>query len=814
MRFRPQKTREQAETAHETRKSGAPRAVRIRTLLVLVALVVTAALGTQVAITAMRLLDQADRIRDDSVTGNKAGLPSYMLLDQMQAERRLTAARLGGSPVAQQDLEKQRAATDKAEADFQRLSGPELPESDRYVYDYIVMVKDKLVGLQEQRRLADSRTGDPQKVLDFYTVAIDQTIRLYQEMSNMDDGHLTYETRQLVGLMHATEALSREDALIALSGPNRVLTEAQYSEFARSAGVQRFVYGTWVAPYLPAKDKAIYDALVSSPAWATQTRIEDLVISRHKAAPNGGVVLPNEIDQWQTARDQLRGPSTGLNVTRVQGLLNNSFGKAADLRHGAWWLAGASAAAVLFIVLLVVLTIRTVLRRTNTLRKHALDLAENQLPGIVTALQRGEEVDTSVLPEPTHAKDEIGQIGDAVATLARQASDGAELVYRERQGFERFAEGVTGRAVVLIGVQLHQLEVLMREHDRDPELIGKLYGLDHQTVRLRRQIENLQVLSGGAISSPHEEPAHIANLLMDAAGEAAGHERVDKHFLADARVIPSVASQLTHVLAELIENGARYSPPDFKVVVRAQHAVHGLTVEIEDRGMGLTPAQYEALNARLAKVPLYAEMADNAAQLGLFVVGRLAAQIGLEVTLRRSVYGGTAAIVLIPRSLLAHAGDEPAAPQAPAPVQHDRPETQNGLPVRPLVPRAAQAAPAAAAPSPAAAVPHPAAAPAAPAGPRHAAVPERRPTTPVADAATYRPAEDTGLAPLPRRARGTHLAAQLRDETGEVEQAAFAADSPEAARDMYRGLQAAFDQAEQPDRIDNADSAEDTPAPR
>ncbi|NUS58043.1 MAG: ATP-binding protein, partial [Streptomycetaceae bacterium] len=425
----------------------------------------------------------------------------------------------------------------------------------------------------------------------------------------------------------------------------------------------------------------------------------------------------------------------------------------------------------------------------------------------------------------TGAKDEIGQIGDAVATLAQQASDGAKLVYRERQGFERFAEGVTGRAVVLIGVQLHQLEVLMREHDRDPELIGKLYGLDHQTVRLRRQIENLQVLSGGAISNPHEEPAHIDNLLMDAAGEAAGHERVDKHFLADARVIPSVASQLTHVLAELIENGARYSPPDFKVVVRAQQAVHGLTVEIEDRGVGLTPAQYEALNARLARVPLYAEMADNAAQLGLFVVGRLAAQIGLEVTLRRSVYGGTAAIVLIPRSLLVNTADGPAAPPASEMVQHERPETAGGLPVRPLAPRPAAAAapdPAPVAHNPIApvapvapVVPAPAApAPAAPAGPRHAAVPEQRPTTPVADAATYRPAEDTGLAPLPRRARGTHLATQLRDETGEVEQAAFAADSPEAARDMYRGLQAAFDQAEQPDRIDNADSAEDTPAPR
>ncbi|MGR7003281.1 hypothetical protein ACU686_43735 [Yinghuangia aomiensis] len=153
-------------------------------------------------------------------------------------------------------------------------------------------------------------------------------------------------------------------------------------------------------------------------------------------------------------------------------------------------------------------------------------------------------------------------------------------------------------------------------------------------------------------------------------------------------------------------------------------------------------------------------------------------------------------------------------PQAPA-VQHDRPETQNGLPVRPLVPRAAHACTRRGGPVPGRRrSPHPAAAPAAPAGPRHAAVPEQRPTTPVADAATYRPAEDAGLAPLP----GGHVAPtwprNCATKPARWSRPPFAADSPEAARDMYRGLQAAFDQAEQPDRIDNADSAEDTPAPR
>ncbi|WTW96421.1 nitrate- and nitrite sensing domain-containing protein [Streptomycetaceae bacterium NBC_01309] len=802
-----------------------PRAIRIRTLLILLAVVVTVALGAQVAFTAVRLLEQADNIRDDSVTGEKAGLPSYMVMEQIQAERRLTAARLGGTNVSQEEMEKQRAATDKVEADFMRLSGPELPASDRFVYDYVVMVKDRLGGLDEHRRLADSRTGDPQKILDYYNGVVDQMIRLYQEMSNMDDGPLTYETRPLVGLMHAFEALSREDALIALSGPARKLTDAQYADFAHNVGVQRFIYGTWVAPYLPAKDKAIYDGLLANPAWTTKTNIENAVLANHTPTTTGGVILPAEVQQWQATREQLAGQLTGLNVGRVIGLLDNTFQKSSDLRRSAWWLVGGSTGAVLFIVGVVLVTIRTVIRRTNKLRGHALDLAQDRLPDIITSLQRGASVDTSGLPRPTGAKDEVGQIGDAVATLARQAADGAELVYRERQGFERFAEGVTGRSVVLVGVQLRLLEDLMRLHDQDPELTSRLYGLDHQTVRLRRQIENLQVLSGGVISNPHEAPAHIANLLMDAAGEAAGHERVEKHFLADARVIPSAASELTHVLAELIENAARYSPPDYKVVVRAQAAVHGVTVEVEDRGMGLSPEQYDLLNERLGQVPLYAEMADNASQLGLFVVGRLAARLGLDVTLRRSVYGGTAAVVLIPRSLLAGRADHgPVAPYEgadPWSAPEHRPHPESDRPAR-----AAEPLPVRQGAAPVRAVGSAAAPPALPA-PRQTAGPTAGqiagPTAgataahvpgPAAGNGAYRPPStgELDLDPLPKRSRGEHLAEQLREDTGAVPHVAHEPDSPEAARDMYRGLQAAFDQAEQPGQFNQAGRAEDDPA--
>ncbi|MFC7646899.1 sensor histidine kinase [Streptosporangium lutulentum] len=116
-------------------------------------------------------------------------------------------------------------------------------------------------------------------------------------------------------------------------------------------------------------------------------------------------------------------------------------------------------------------------------------------------------------------------------------------------------------------------------------------------------------------------------------------------------LVGSAATDVIHLIAELVENATVFSPPNTVVHVRGMPAANGFAVEVEDRGLGLSLSAVEEINARLAEPPEF-DLADTD-RLGLFVVARLAARHGIKVVLRPSPYDGVTAIVLLPSTLLA-----------------------------------------------------------------------------------------------------------------------------------------------------------------
>jgi Histidine kinase-, DNA gyrase B-, and HSP90-like ATPase len=133
----------------------------------------------------------------------------------------------------------------------------------------------------------------------------------------------------------------------------------------------------------------------------------------------------------------------------------------------------------------------------------------------------------------------------------------------------------------------------------------------------------------------------------------------------DLTLSGQAASDVAHLLAELVENAISFSPPITTVQISGDSAGSGYVLEIEDRGIGMSDAELVEANRRLA-APLAPDVAASR-MMGFHVVGRLASRYGIKIQLRHSWFGGVAVLVLLPAALLASAGERPAvAPPMPA----------------------------------------------------------------------------------------------------------------------------------------------------
>lgn len=340
--------------------------------------------------------------------------------------------------------------------------------------------------------------------------------------------------------------------------------------------------------------------------------------------------------------------------------------------------------AILLAVLVVLLVARTLVRPLRTLRDGALKVAHEDLARELQRVRSGGAVGV-VQPLPVQTTEEIGQVAHAVDELHEQAVLLAGEQANLQMQVDDMFETLSRRSRSLVDQQLTLIENLER-NEEDPERLEALFKLDHLAARMRRNGANLLVLAGSKVPREQADPVPIAAVVNAAASEVEDYNRVVTAMVPESEVLGAVAGDLVHLLAELLDNALRYSPPISQVRVSAVHTGDGgLVIEVSDVGLGMTDSDLRVANTRLqsgGEVNPY-----TARHMGLFVVGRLAAQHGLVVRLRSTASGdpgsGTTAGVFIPRDLLVEHGGvyrdsdqgyaPPVehAPAAPAPAPGD-----------------------------------------------------------------------------------------------------------------------------------------------
>ena len=299
---------------------------------------------------------------------------------------------------------------------------------------------------------------------------------------------------------------------------------------------------------------------------------------------------------------------------------------------------------------MTILVGRGIIRRLGGLERTALQLAEVQLPDVVGRLRRGENVDVNAeAPALRVGGDEIGRVGQAFDLVRQTAIRAAVDEARLRQGLNDVFRSLARRSQSLLHRQLTLLDQMERRAS-DPEALDDLFRLDHLTTRMRRHAEGLVILAGAPPGRGWSSPVRMVDVMRGAIAEVEDYARVSVATRSQAALAGSAVADVIHLLAELIENATTLSPPYTSVRVSGDTVANGFAIEVEDRGLGMSPSRLAELNDRLINPPEFNP--SDSEQLGLFVVSQLAKRHGIRVTLKASPYGGTAAIALIPRHLV------------------------------------------------------------------------------------------------------------------------------------------------------------------
>ena len=325
---------------------------------------------------------------------------------------------------------------------------------------------------------------------------------------------------------------------------------------------------------------------------------------------------------------------------------------AVTAQRRAWaTLIGTAVIGLAALAVAITLAVRTA-RRLRRLRAAALTVARQELPDVIHSVTTGAPIPTGTSAAAATrsiaaTNDEIGQVADAFATVHRTALRLAAEQAELRVDVSRMAEVLARRIRTLITRQLRLLDEFERD-ETDPDVLARLFALDHIAARLRRNGENLLVLSGGEPGRPATQAVGIGAVITAAASEIEDFQRVEVQ-PADLAITGPVVGDLVHLLAELLENATTFSPPTQQVRVDARPTVDGAIIRVHDSGIGIAPRRLAEINSRLATPTTLSSAA--AGTMGLHVVSHLAARHRIRVELH-ATGSGTVAYVALPHRAL------------------------------------------------------------------------------------------------------------------------------------------------------------------
>jgi hypothetical protein len=504
-----------------------------------------------------------------------------------------------------------------------------------------------------------------------YTNVIERLLTLGEDVaSGSQNGELVLRVRALAAFSRVKEAAGQELSLVDGFLRVKQFGAGQYRSYYSALSNQYGSYQQFIALATRAQRETAA-TMLSGPQLAEASRLESAI------ARGDPTVLSIDGRSWSLAMN-----TKLARMKQTEAALSNDvLDLAVSTSNRAVKQAIIDSALVLLALLVAlgvsILMARNIVRPVSRLRREALATAYERLPAAVARLRssdavasRTSEADLAeTLRSRTQRSDnEMGQLGAAFDAMHDEAVRIALEQASLRSQVGSMVVNLSRRSRAMVNRLLTQLD-RMEAGEEDSDRLDELFRLDHLATRMRRNDESLLVLAGARPARQRGEPASLLDVVRAAQSEVEQYTRIDTDDVdPGVYVAGSCTDDLAHLLAELMENATQFSQPSTRVTARTRRLNDGVLLEIDDRGIGIVADELVEFNRRLHEAASVEVAADR--RLGLFVVGRLAARYGVDVSLLQ-LADGTRVRVRLPASLLLAADqvpmDEPRQPGSTAP---------------------------------------------------------------------------------------------------------------------------------------------------
>ncbi|MGH3387833.1 MAG: sensor histidine kinase [Actinomadura sp.] len=566
------------------------------------------------------------------------------LINSFQQERSLTSGLLGGATHYRPKVDAQRRASNQNRATLDRL----LASADSPSAQAVRGALDDLNRLGSIRAAVDAGRLDRTSMLDFYTTAI---VALSTASSDADVGQNDLVLRRGLEALHtlgeAKEAIALERGQLNGVFAQGRFAQADYVTFTESRAAKLDALARFARVATPPRVAALQAAQGSPEATLAAT------FESRALAGAGGQRLRLSAPRWSASM-----ATFGYDLRAIQrDIAADTRARAGQVTSAADMLlvgyAGAAAITLVIALLLWIYTFRSIIRPLQVLTIEAHEAAERRLPNAVARIQAAEEPGDVVLDTARSSlirrADEFAEVAGALdhlqQTAVRLAVEQAVMRHNTAESLANLGR----RNQNLVRRQLGFISALERE-EADPNALANLFELDHLATRMRRNAESLLVLVGEHSPRRWSGAVDVRDVLRSAFSEVEDYRRVLLRRADEAQVQGAVAAELSHLLAELVENALSFSPPDQEVEVQARNAGDQYHIAIVDQGVGMPREAMAVANARLRGEQSF--LVSPTRDLGHYVVGRLAQRLGIAVWLHDSPLTGVTARVVVPRSLL------------------------------------------------------------------------------------------------------------------------------------------------------------------